>query len=419
MDITGRLFTGRLGALRHPAYFRYWSGSFASVGATQLQTLAQGWLLYELTNSAAQLGYLGAAASIPAIIMTLFGGALADRINRKKLLMTTSMLVATLMLFLAWLDASGQVASWHIIAIAGIISFISGFDWPTRQAIFPTLIDKSDMMSAVALNSIIWQGCRMIMPAFGGIMIAATDTSVVFALCGAGFLTMFFVVASLPIHGQPDATSGSALQQIREGLTFIFEQKLFLVLISLSYFSMFFGMSHMQLMPAFARLLEVGEQGYGFLISATGVGSVIGTLLVGYFQQSKKLGIFIFVSAALSGLAVATFAFVAGFLASTEFAYYLAVIALMIGSSLSSMYMIASMTVLQMNVPDQLRGRVMGIHGITYSLMPLGGLFAGWIATLTSPPIAIFVAIAMYLIIILWIAMRQTEVRNLSGIAQT
>ena len=187
----------------------------------------------------------------------------------------------------------------------------------------------------------------MIMPAFGGILIAATDTSVVFALCGAGFLTMFFVVSSLPIHGQPEPTTGSALQQIKEGLRFIVQQKLFLVLISLSYFSMFFGMSHMQLMPAFAKLLDAGEQGYGFLISATGVGSVIGTLMVGYFQHSKRLGISIFVSAALSGLAVACFALVAGFLADLEFAYYLAVITLMVGSSLSSMYMIASMTVLQ------------------------------------------------------------------------
>lgn len=408
-------FSGRLGALRHPAYLRYWSGSFASVGATQLQTLAQGWLLYELTNSAAQLGYLGAAASIPAILMTLFGGALADRINRKKLLMVTSSLVASLMLFLSWLDATEQVVAWHIIAVAGAVSFISGFDWPTRQAIFPTLIDKSDMMSAVALNSVIWQGCRMIMPAFGGILIAVTDTSVVFALCGVGFLVMFFVVASLPIHGQPEAKSGSALQQIREGVAYITQNRLFLVLISLSYFSMFFGMAHMQLMPAFARLLEVGEQGYGFLISATGVGSVIGTFIVGYFQNSSRLGVFIFVCAALSGLSVAMFAFITGYLSTGDLVYYLAILALMCGSLLSSMYMIASMTVLQLKVPDQLRGRVMGMHGITYSLMPLGGLFAGWIATLSTAPVAIFVAIAMYLTIVLWLAMSQTEIRNLSG----
>lgn len=408
-------FTGRLSALRHPAYFRYWSGSFASVGATQLQTLAQGWLLYEITNSAAQLGYLGAAAAIPAIVMTLFGGALADRVNRKKLLMTTSALVASLMLFLAYLDASDQVQGWHIIAIAGMVSFISGFDWPTRQAIFPSLIDKVDMMSAVALNSIIWQGCRMIVPAFGGIIIAASDTSVVFALCGAGFLVMFTVVATLPIHGDPEPRPGSALQQIAEGVKFIAGNQLFLILITLSYISMFFGMSHMQLMPAFAKLLGTDEQGYGLLISSTGVGSVVGTLLVGYFQNSNRLGYFILACALTSGLAVVAFAFIAGFVPAGTTALVFAIIALMGGSLFSSMYMIASMTVLQLNVPDHLRGRVMGMHGITYSLMPLGGLFAGWVATLSSPPVAIFVAIALYTIILAWIAITQGEIRSLTA----
>ena len=168
----------------------------------------------------------------------------------------------------------------------------------------------------------------MIMPAIGGILIAASDTSVVFALCGSGFLIMFFVVASLPINAQPEPREGSALQQIREGLNFILQNQLFLVLISLSYLSMFFGMAHMQLMPAFARLLEVGEQGYGFLISATGVGSVLGTLLVGYFQHSKRLGVYIFGFAALSGLSVATFALITGLFSGAELAYYFAIAAL-------------------------------------------------------------------------------------------
>ncbi|MFN3237129.1 MAG: MFS transporter [Pseudomonadales bacterium] len=408
-------FTGRLSALRHPAYFRYWSGSFASVGATQLQVLAQGWLLYELTNSAVQLGYLGAAASIPAIVMTLFGGALADRINRKKLLMITSVLVASLLFSLAWLDYSEQVEPWHIITIAGMVSFISGFDWPTRQAIFPSLIDKADMMSAVALNSIIWQSCRMIMPAIGGLVIATADTSAVFALCGLGFLIMFTVVATLPIHGQPDKMPGSALQQIAEGVKFITHNQLFLVLISLSYIAMFFGMAHMQLMPAFARLLETSEQGYGLLISATGVGSVLGTLLVGYFQNSERLGVFILTSALLSGVAVAGFALMTALLSPGTTTFVLAISALMIGSLLSSMYMITSMTVLQLNVPDHLRGRVMGIHGITYSLMPLGGLFAGWIASLSSPPVAILVAISLYSLVIVWIALTQAHIRHLAA----
>ncbi|MFT5101065.1 MAG: MFS family permease [Planctomycetaceae bacterium] len=408
-------FTGRLGALRHPAYFRYWSGSFASVGATQLQIMAQGWLLFELTESAVQLGYLGAAASIPAILMTLFGGALADRMNRKRLLMVTSALVAALMLFLAWLDGMSLVAPWHIILIAGLVSFISGFDWPTRQAIFPTLIHKQDMMSAVALNSIIWQSSRMIMPALGGVLIAVADTWLVFALCGCGFVTMFCVVATLPVDGTPDRRPGSPIQQIKEGLDFIFSQQLFLVFMSLSYAGMFFGMAHMQLMPAFAGLLESSEQGYGLLISATGVGSVIGTIVVGYFQSSARIGSFILGCAALSGVSVYIFAGVTGYLPVGYITYALAILALMSGSMMSSMFMIASMTILQLNVPDHLRGRVMGFYGITYSLMPLGGLLAGWIASMSSAPVAIFVAVTLYLIIIAVVAMTQREIRLLSA----
>lgn len=410
-------FSGRLGALRHPAYFRYWSGSFASVGATQLQIMAQGWLLYELTESAVQLGYLGAAASIPAILMTLFGGALADRINRKRLLMTTSALVALLMLSLAWLDGTGRVESWHIILIAGLVSFISGFDWPTRQAIFPTLIYKEDMMSAVALNSIIWQSSRMVVPVLGGVLIAVADTWLVFALCGLGFITMFWVVSTLPIHGAPAHTPGSPLQQIAEGLIFIFNNQLFMVFISLSYAGMFFGMAHMQLMPAFARLLESSEQGYGLLISATGVGSVIGTVLVGYFQKSTRIGAFILVCSALSGLSVSVFAFVTGFLPAGLITYTIAILALMIASLMSSMFMITSMTILQLNVPDHLRGRVMGFHGITYSLMPLGGLFAGWVSSMTSAPVAIIVAVTLYLMIIGFIAVTQNEIRTMAATA--
>ena len=126
---------------------------------------------------------VGAATAIPAILMTMFGGAVADRFNKKYVLMTTSMLVAIMMMLLAFLDYTDVVLQWHVILIAAIVSFISGFDWPTRQSIFPKLIDREDMLSAVALNSIIWQSSRMVMPALGGILLAFTDTWLVFLFC--------------------------------------------------------------------------------------------------------------------------------------------------------------------------------------------------------------------------------------------
>jgi len=380
--------------------------------------MGQGWLLYELTGSALMLGYLGAATAIPAITMTLFGGALADQLNKKIVLMTTSFTVALLLAILAVLDATNLVAAWQVILIAGLISFVSGFDWPTRQALFPLLIERDDMMSAIALNSIIWQSTRMMMPAFGGIIIAFTDTWVIFTLCAGGFLTMFMVISGLKINLPNYAqVSASTLEKIAEGISFIMNNKIFLVLISLSYAGMFFVSSYMQLMPAFSELLQAGETGYGFLISITGVGSVMGTIMVGSYQSSKKLGFVILCSAFFSGTFIFLFSAAANQMFDAGWAYPIAGIAAFFIAMFSSIFMICSMTVLQLQVPDRLRGRVMGIHGITYSLMPLGGLLAGFMATFTSEPIAIVISATIYLSIVAFIAISQLHIRQIDGSA--
>ena len=408
-------FTGRLSALSNRNYFRYWTGSFASVGATQLQTMAQAWLLYELTGSALSLGYLGAAASIPAIIMTVFGGALADRLNKQHVLMVTSMAVALLMVLLAWLDATDRILPSHIILTAGMVSFISGFDWPTRQAIFPALIERKDMMSAVALNSIVWQSSRMVIPAFGGLLIGLLGTWVVFAFCALGFFVMFAVIANLRIDLPVVKPIGSTIDQVTEGFLFILQNKLFLFYFTLTYSGMFFGMAHMQLMPVFATLLGTSEQGYGLLLSATGVGAVFGTILVGSSQHSKQLGKIILATTTLSALMVCLFAYFTATSNSGTYHFTFALVFLSLASMFSSMFLISSMTVLQLNVPDRLRGRVMGLHSITYSLMPLGGLLAGWIASFTSAPTAIVMGISVYLLIIASITISQKEIRDVSS----
>ncbi len=412
-------FTGRLSALQRPAYRRYWLGSFASVGATQLQVMAQGWLVFQLSGSALMLGYLGAAAALPAIVMTLFGGVLADRVNKRRLLMVTSLIVATLLLATGVLDFSGYARAWHVILIAALISFVSGFDWPARQAMFPLLIERQDMMSAVALNSIIWQSCRMVMPAMGGIILAYSDTWVVFMLCAAGFLTMFFVMSGLNIQTPARQLANSTFQHMAEGLTFIMTHRIFLVLISLSYAGMFLVSSYMQLMPAFSELLDAGETGYGYLISITGVGSVIGTLIVGSLQGSRRLGFIILGAALMSGLTIHVFSVtVSGFFAES-LTYPLSMLAVFTIALFSSVFMITSMTVLQLQVPDNLRGRVMGFHGITYSLMPLGGLLTGFIATLTSAPVAISISASVYVLLVLVIASTQSSVRRIEGTEKT
>ena len=271
----------RLDALASLPYRRFWLGSMASVGSTQLYFIAMAWLVFELSGSPLDLGFLGAAMALPTIAATLVGGIVADRFNRRSILLVTTTGAAILLLLLALLDVTGVVRVWHVLVVSGLLGLVHGFDFPARSSIFPALIQPHQMMSAVALNSILWQGTRMILPAIGGLLIALTDTALVFALCSLGFLAMMWVLCSMQI-AQDVVVGGRPWREFAEGVKFVLQRRLFRVLILLTFSLHFFGTSYIQIMPVFADLLQSGERGYGLLISVTGVGSVIGTIPVSY-----------------------------------------------------------------------------------------------------------------------------------------
>lgn len=404
----------QLGALHSTAYRRYWLGSLASIGATQLLVLGAGWLVFELSGSPLKLGLLGAAGAVPQILVSLFGGVLADRLDKRKVLMVTSLVVASLLLLLAVLELTRVVEVWHVIVIAALIGLTSGFDWPARQAFFPNLIERKHMMSAVALNSVLWQGTRMIVPAIGGIVIAVSSTAIVFLAAAAGFFTMFLVLTSLKIVHRV-AQRGNSLHQFVEGLRFIGSSKLFVILIPLTWVVTFFGVSYIQLMPAFAEILGVGERGFGFLVSASGVGSVTGTILTVFIQNTRRLGWVILGGSFCATLALLGFSAVTGYASSIENAYVVAMGFVLLMSMFNSLYLISSMTVLQMRVPDALRGRVMGIHGITFSLIPLGALFSGSLASALSAPVAVAVGASIVMLTVLSVGVTQSDIRSLKG----
>ena len=411
--------SARFGALRVAPFRRYWLGSAASVGAFQLLIMGQGWLVYELSGSPLQLGFLGAASSIPTIAAALVGGVIADRVDRRRMLIATSISIAVLLALLSVLDGSGVVAVWHVLAIAGAIALIVGFDFPSRQAFFPSLITREHMMSAVALNAILWQGSRMFLPALGGVIIALTDTWVIFAAGAAGFIAMSRVMAGFAPTSAADMplAVGHSGRQFADGVRFIASRRMFSVLMLLTYATTFFGTSFVQLMPAFARLLGASEAGYGLLLSATGIGSVTGTLIVAPLQRSPRLGRHLLVSLMCAATVLIAFNICVALLPGRMTGYVLALSCAMLATMCTSMFMVTSMTVMQLAVPDGLRGRVMGLYSICFSLIPLGGLLGGVVAAVTSPPFAAALNAGILLAVVVFVATTEPSLRQLDGSA--
>ncbi|MGB1859960.1 MAG: MFS transporter [Arenicellales bacterium] len=404
----------KLDALQSPRYRRFWLGSIFSTGATQLYFVGMGWLVFKLTGSALYLGLLGVAMAVPTILATLAGGLVADHGNRGRILLITSMLAGVALGILTILDLGDWITVWQVLLLAALLGLISGFDMPARVSFFPALIEPHQMMSAVALSSILWQGTRMVLPAVGGVLIALADTWIIFALCTVGFAVMARILLSLQT---PDAFPRRS--DDNRGLTaawrFILQEKLFAVLIAMTWISMFFGTAYVQIMPVFAELLGTGEEGYGLLLSATGVGSVLGTILVGRLQNSPKLGGVMMGGSVLFCLSLILFALVTGLAADWRFAFALACGCAMLSAVGGSFFLISSMTVMQLAVPDALRGRVMGIHSITFSLIALGGLVLGPLAELFSAPNALLIGVGVVLASIVGFSIKFDRLWRLNG----
>lgn len=404
----------KLDALQSPRYRRFWLGSIFSTGATQLYFVGMGWLVFKLTGSALYLGLLGVAMAVPTILATLAGGLVADHGNRGRILLITSILAGVALGILTILDLGDWITVWQVLLLAALLGLISGFDMPARVSFFPALIEPHQMMSAVALNSILWQGTRMVLPAVGGVLIALADTWIIFALCTVGFAVMARILLSLQT---PDAFPRHS--DDNRGLTaawrFILQEKLFAVLIAMTWISMFFGTAYVQIMPVFAELLGTGEEGYGLLLSATGVGSVLGTILVGRLQNSPKLGGVMMGGSVLFCLSLILFALVTGLAADWRFAFALACGCAMLSAVGGSFFLISSMTVMQLAVPDALRGRVMGIHSITFSLIALGGLVLGPLAELFSAPSALLIGVGVVLASIVGFSIKFDRLWRLNG----
>ncbi|HEX5023590.1 MAG TPA: MFS transporter [Candidatus Binatia bacterium] len=372
-----------MSALRHRNYRLYWFGQLSSVLAQNMEGVAQGWLILELTNSPLLLGLTGLTFAAPTIALTLLGGVIADRADRRRIMILSQSASALNFFLLATLVVSGWIALWHVMAVAFVSGCVRAFDRPSRMALLPQMVPQEDIANAVAVGGTIWQLNRLVGPALAGMLIYLIGIGPTYYFCfGASLVAVcLWLGISLTTQSGGPATGG-VLQHMAEGLNFIRKNEIYFMFITLIFFNSAFGMSYLILMPVFARdVLDVGSQGFGFLQSFGGAGALVGVLAVAWFSHSRRKGLQALSVAMCFGILLITFA------ASKSFALSLA-LAFALGIA-SQFYMTTISTVLQVNLPNELRGRVMGIYGLAWELMPVGGMIAGTIAEFAGAPVAV------------------------------
>ena len=404
-------------AFRYPAFRAYWTGMLCAVTGFQMFRVAQSWLVYELTGSPLFLGYALAANAIPGIVFNLVGGVFADRLNKRILVFSTQGSTGLFILAMGLLTLLGVVEVWHILVIAFLAGAAEAFDTPARQALYPHLIERSAMTSAVALNSTIWQGTRIVAPAIAGFIIDLVNTGTALVVSAIGFFIMAVVMLFLHIPPIPVGAPRNPARALWEGMTFIGRNSIFAFLIAMTFFNSFFGMAYVLLMPVFAvDVLEVGARGQGILLGVGGVGALLTTIWLGARGGLERRGLAIVGGAVVFGLGIVAFGLTSQFLGS----YFLALALMVLLGCSNSVYMISIQSSLQMLVPDNVRGRVMGFYGMTYSIMPLGGLQAGALASVSwiGAPFAVAIGGAAVVLFALATGAFNGRIRELGGQAR-
>ena len=399
-------------ALKYPEFRNYWFGLLASVTGYQMLVLfTLGWLISNvLTGDARYLGYMSTAIAVPAVLLNLFGGVLADKVNPRRLLGLTQLTTGVVVLVLATLVLLDWANEWHVLAAAFLIGSIQAFDTPTRQSIFPRLLDRSALSNAIALNASVWTGTRIFGPLVAGIIIGRADVSTAIYVSAVGFLVMALISQMLkPAAAQ--RARGSVLKEMASGFSFIKGSPIFSLLIGMTFFHSLFGVSYVFLMPLFAdEVFEVGPEKIGWLMGAAGLGALIGIVLAAHLTKSRYKGWLLIVGAGLFGAFLIFFA-----LTSNAGLYGASMVMLFVADLCFAVYLMMVMTTLQTMVPDGFRGRVMGFYAMTWSLVPLGGLQSSQIAHYIGGPEAVGIGGVLVLALTLVVAVFSRRVRTLGS----
>jgi MFS family permease len=396
-------------ALSHRNYRLFFGGQGISLIGTWMQQVAMSWLAYRLTGSAVLLGVVGFTSRIPTFILSPFAGVLADRWNRHRILVITQTLSMVQALILAILVLTGAVAVWHIIVLSLFLGFVNSVDVPARQSFVVDMIERrEDLGNAIALNSSIVNGARLAGPAIAGLLIAALGEGMCFLLNGISFIAVILALLAMKIKPRDRETKHSqVIQGLKEGIVYGFGSApirsvlLLLALVSLM------GVPYTVLMPIFAqKVLHRGPEALGFLLGASGVGALVGSIYLASRKSVLGLGRIIVISSALFGIGLVGFSF--------SRLFWLSLCFMLLTGSGMMVQMASSNTILQTIVEEDKRGRVMSFYTMSFmGMVPFGSLLAGNLAHAIGAPDTVLIGGIACLLGSAWFAKRLPALRKI------
>jgi len=371
-------------ALRHRNYRLFFSGQIISLVGTWMQSVAQSWLVYRLTGSSLLLGTVGFAGQFPVFLLAPVGGAVADRYSRHRIVVTTQTLAMMLALVLSALTLLGHIQVWQIMVLASMLGLVNSFDIPARQAFIVDMVQSEDLINAIALNSSMVNGARVLGPAIAGVTVAAIGEGWCFFANGVSYIAVIIGLLMMKVPRLEIGQDGStALERIVEGFRFVARTGPIRALLLLLGLVSLTGMPYAVLMPIFAdQILHGGARGLGMLLGASGVGALAGTLMLAAKGEVEGLGRWIAFASFGFGLSMILFA--------SSRSYLLSIVLLMpVGFSML-LQMSSSNSLIQSMVPDALRGRVMAVYSMMFmGMAPFGALIAGAVAHRLGAPITV------------------------------
>jgi MFS family permease len=373
-----------LRAMRHRNFQLFFSGQLISLIGTWMQNVAQAWLVYRITGSSLLLGSVGFASQFPVFLVAPIGGIVADRMNRQRVVIGTQIASMILALILALLTLTGRVQVWHIFVLAALLGVVNAFDIPGRQAFLVDMVGKEDLMNAIALNSSMFNGARVVGPAIAGILVAQIGEGWCFFANGVSYIAVIIGLLMMRVPRPAyRASSASPWAHMVEGFRFVVRTAPIRAILLLLGLVSLVAMPYTILMPIFAdRILHGGARGLGILMGSTGVGALLAALTLASRTGVYGLGRWVTFSCGGFGVSLILFSFSRNFWLS-------AVLLLPVGFAMM-LQMSSSNTLIQAMVPDHLRGRVMAVYSMMFmGMAPFGAFFGGALADRVGAPITV------------------------------